>query len=96
MQKSLTIFDIAILVGFNPEGGCVYSALMSFGDYYDGEHPWDDDTQIKALRLHKVHGYLFNSAGELDQEFESIFNLDTGVYEKGWARFADGTFREDK
>jgi hypothetical protein len=96
MLESLQIIDTAILVGFNPEGACVYSASMSFGDYYDSDHLWDDHTQIKALRLQKVHGYLFSSEGELEQEFESVFSLDTGIYEKGWAKFVDGTFREDK
>jgi hypothetical protein len=94
-KKPFSITDKAILIGYNPEGGCVYSDNMTLDKYYDGEHPWDSDEEIKALRLQKVHGYLFSAEGELEQEFESIFDLGTGIYSKGWARFSDGTFRED-
>ena len=91
-----TIYDKAVLIGYNPEGQCIYSEIIEFGDYYDGEHVWDDGETVKKLRLQKVRGFLFDSSGELSQEFESIFDLSTGIYRSGYARFADGTFREDK
>lgn len=96
VANSLNIFDTAILIGFNPEGACVYSEQIEFGDYYDHEHIWDSKEGIQKHRLRKVHGFLFSSTGTLEQEFESYFNLETGIYEQGWAKFADGTVREDK
>ena len=42
-----------------------------------------------------MKGYLFNADGVLDQEFESVFDLETGIYKTGSARFADGTVRKD-
>ena len=90
------IYDRAVLIGYNPEGECIYSEIIEFGDYYDGEHVWDDGETVKKLRLQKVRGFLFDSSGVLSQEFESIFDLDTGVYRSGYARFADGTARQDE
>ena len=90
------IYDRAVLIGYNPEGQCVYSEILEFGDYYDGEHIWDTGANVVKLRLQKVRGFLFDSEGTLTQEFESIFDLSTGMYKSGHARFADGTFREDK
>lgn len=88
------ICDAAILVGYDPEGGCVYSSAMPLERYWDGEHPWDDDSQVRSLRLAKVRGYLFDSQGELLQEFETVFNSVSGLYQSGWARHSDGTYRE--
>ena len=87
--------DCALLIGCNPEGLCVYTAKLPLADYWDGGHIWDTDTGIQNLRLQRVHGYLFESSGELIQEFESIFDLATGIYQSGWARHSDGTYRED-
>ena len=67
----LEIRDTAILVGYNPEGVCVYSSIVPLDQYWDGLHVWDTDTGVKGLRLEKVKGYLFGSSGELLQEFES-------------------------
>ena len=47
------------------------------------------------MRLQRMKGYLFDSGGVLDQEFESVFDLDTGIYKTGSTRFADGTVRQD-
>jgi len=91
----LQLRDTAILIGYTPEGQCTYSAQMPLHEYWDGEHPWDSGTTVQSLRLEKVHGYLFDASGELLQEFESIFNLDSGIYKSGWARHADGTFLQD-
>jgi hypothetical protein len=51
---------------------------------------------MKKMKLRKVRGYLFDSAGVLDQEFESVFDQKTGIYASGFARFADGTVRKDE
>ena len=84
----------AVLVGLSPERKCVYSDVVSLDDYWDGEHVWDSARKIKKLRLATLKGYLFDSTGKLLQEFESMFNLKTGIYKTGWSRHADGTFIE--
>jgi hypothetical protein len=86
----------AILIGYNSDGKCVYSEILELSDCYDGEHVWDDDARVKRLKLQRVKGFLFDSNCALDQEFESVFDLTTGIYKSGYARFADGTMREDK
>ena len=88
--------DSALLIGYNADGACVYTAQMPLEDYWDGEHIWDTDTGVQDLRLERIHGYLFDSSGELLQEFESIFNTATGIYMSGWARHSDGTYRDDE
>jgi hypothetical protein len=82
--------DLAVLIGFNPQGQCVYSAQMPLSDYWDGDHPWDDDKEIMKLQLERVRGYLFGSEGELEQEFESVFNVSTGMFVSGWAKDDEG------
>jgi hypothetical protein len=83
----------AVLLGFDPESKCVYSQILELSDYYDREHVWDKGSRVKALRLHRVKGYLFDSAGVLDQEFESIFDVNTGKLTAAEARHADGTIK---
>jgi hypothetical protein len=80
-----------MLVGLSPENECVYSEIISLDEYWDEEHAWDSDKEIKKLRLAKLKGFLFDSQGALLQEFESHFDLKTGTYAKGWTRHADGT-----
>jgi len=89
----LQIKNKAVLIGYNPEGKCVYSEIIDISDYYEGEHVWDRSEPVKQLRLQKVRGFLFNAQGILNQEFETIFDLDTGICKSGFARFADGTVR---
>lgn len=89
------IKDKAILVGYNPKGKCVYSEIIELSEYYDGEHVWDSSGSIKKLRLQKLKGFLFDDKGVLDQEFESVFDLSTGIYTSGFRRFADGTIQTD-
>lgn len=81
----------AVLIGYDPDGKCVYSDILDLSDYYDGEHVWDRSGPVKRLRIQKVRGFLFDSKGVLSQEFESIFDLDTGVFRSGYSRHADGT-----
>jgi hypothetical protein len=86
----------AVLIGYDPDGKCVYSDVIELSDYYDGEHVWDTGASVKRLRMQRVKGYLFDTDGTLEQEFESEFDLTTGVYKSGYARFADGTVRVDE
>jgi len=90
------IKSTAILIGYNSEGKCVYSDVLDLSDYYDGEHVWDKGSAVKRLKLQRVKGFLFDSNGTLDQEFESVFDLTTGKYKSGCTRYADGTMREEK
>ena len=87
--------DCAILIGYNPEGQCVYSTQMPLSDYWDGEHVWDTDTGVQDLRLERVRGYLFDESGDWIQEFESIFDIANGIYKSGWQKHSDGTYQED-
>ena len=86
----------AVLIGYDPDGKCVYSDVLRLSDYYDGEHVWDTGTSVKKLRLQRVKGYLFDGKGTLEQEFERVFDLTTGVYKSGFVRFADGTVQVDE
>lgn len=94
-SNALKIRSTAILIGYDPEGDCIYSEALDLSDYYDGQHIWDTGANVKKMRLQRMKGYLFNSNGVLDQEFESVFDLETGIYKTGSARFADGTVRKD-
>ena len=85
------IKDTAILVGTTPDGQCVYSASIDLGDYWDGEHPWDSNTQIIALRLAKLQGFLFGGDGQLLQQFKSSFDIENGRLISAWAIHEDGT-----
>jgi hypothetical protein len=89
-----TIRDTAVLIGLSPESACVYSDLVPLGEYWDGEHAWDSSEQVRQLRMATLRGYLFDASGELIQEFESRFNLNTGVFSGGWTKHADGTYQE--
>ena len=94
MSRAIT--DTALLIGLSPEGKCVYSESLKLSDYWEELHVWDDDEAVKKLRLERLKGFLFDDDGDLFQEFESTFDLTTGIYLKGWVRHSDGTFREDK
>lgn len=89
------IKSTAVLIGYNPDGQCVYSDILDLSDYYDGQHVWDKGASVKRLKLQRVKGYLFDGDGNLDQEFERVFDLSTGVFKSGRARYADGTERVD-
>ena len=93
-MKHLQIKDCAVLIGLNPDGDCVYSATIPLDEYWDAEHVWDSGTQIKKLKLVTVRGFLFGSKGNLLQQFESTFDLETGVFRGGWARHEDGTLQK--
>ncbi len=83
--------DTAVLIGTSKDGKCVYSASMELGDHWDGEHPWDSNAQIVALRLVKLQGFLFGGDGQLLQQFESCFNIQNGRLVSSWSIHEDGT-----
>jgi hypothetical protein len=89
------IISKAVLIGYDPDDMCIYSDILDLSDYYDGEHVWDKGESVKQLRLQRVKGFIFDSKGILDQEFESIFDLSTGIYKSGYTRYADGTVHKD-
>ncbi len=89
------IKNTAILIGYGPDGKCVYSEILDIRNYYDDEHIWDNPARAKRLKLQRLKGYLFNPAGKIDQEFENAFDLLTGKYLSGRTRYADGTIRTD-
>ena len=90
-MSSLQINSTAILIGYDPEGKCVYSEIISLFDYYDSLHLWDESGTVKSMRLERLRGFLFDSCGVLSQEFESSFDLTTGIFKSGYARHSDGT-----
>lgn len=96
LHMSRAITDTAVLIGFSPEGKCVYSESIPLDEYWDGEHAWDSDEDVRRLRIERLRGYLFDANGNLLQEFESTFDLARGMFAKGWVRHADGTYQEYK
>jgi hypothetical protein len=90
-MRTPKIKSAAVLIGYNPDGKCVYSEIIGLDDYYDGEHVWDKTTAIKRLHLQRVKGYLFDLKGNLYQEFESIFDIRTGNIMSVNVRHSDGT-----
>lgn len=84
-----------MLIGYDPEGRCVHTALLSSSAYYDGDHPWDSDERTKAMRLRTLRGYVFNDDGTLAMEFERLADLETGAYESGWSRDENGVVSAD-
>lgn len=60
-SRALKIRSTAILIGYDPEGNCIYSEALDLGDYYDGLHVWDKGENVKKMRLQSMKGYLFNS-----------------------------------
>ena len=85
------IKSTAVLIGYDPDSRCAYSEILGLSDYYDRERVWDKAASVNGLKLQRVIGYLFDSDGKLDQEFESVFDVSTGVYKRGRTRYADGT-----
>ncbi|MET3134733.1 hypothetical protein AAKU55_005035 [Oxalobacteraceae bacterium GrIS 1.11] len=82
------------MLAYNEQGQSVYTAFMTIHQYYDGEHPWDDGAKIKELLLKTVHGFIFNDSGALEQEFESHFNIETGLFLSAWQRDEHGAISE--
>jgi hypothetical protein len=89
-----TITDTAILIGWSPEGKCVYSAAVPLDQYQNGDHVWDSHEAVKRLRLEKLRGFLFDSTAALVQEFESNFDVRSGRFINGWNKRADGTYQK--
>ena len=87
------IIDTAILIGWSPDGHCVYSAAIPLRDYQSQAHAWDSADGVTKLRLEKLRGFLFNADGALIEEFENNFDAATGRARGGWTRHEDGTFQ---
>ncbi|MBV8467446.1 MAG: hypothetical protein JO218_16010 [Burkholderiales bacterium] len=83
-----------LILGYDPNGLNVYSAYMSTEKYEAGKHPWDKPEKLKALALRTLRGFIFDADGVLHQEFESQFDLVTGVFEQGWSRNDEGIIDE--
>ena len=92
-MTSRPIIDTAILIGWSPDGHCVYSAAIPLGEYRAGGHAWDKPDGAKKLRLEKLRGFLFNAEGSLIEEFENNFDAGTGRMKGGWTRHEDGRFQ---
>jgi hypothetical protein len=90
-MKAPKIKSTAVLIGYDTDGRCVYSEILDLVAYYDGEHVWDKAATIKKLKLHRIHGFLFDPRGNLEQEFENDYDPTTGLRKSGRIRFADGT-----
>jgi hypothetical protein len=41
----------------------------------------------------RLRGLLFGQEGELLQEFESNFSVESGAFHSGWAKHGDGTYQ---
>lgn len=92
---SKNLNNCALLLGYNPEGICIYTCCMPIIEYYETNQPWDCPEESKAMRLHILHGYLFNEEGKLIQEFQSQSSIETGLYISGWSRDEDGILTHD-
>ena len=55
-MEAAKIKSTAVLIGYNPDGQCVYSEILELSDYYDRDHVWDDGASIKTLKMHRVRG----------------------------------------
>ncbi|WP_044300628.1 hypothetical protein, partial [Rhodopirellula sallentina] len=89
------LYDTAKLVGYNQFGDVVYSVRLPLHEYYDGEHSWDSGDGVLELRMTKLCGTLYDTTGNVTQEFESAFCADSGAYVGGRATFDDGTTQSD-
>ena len=94
VMTDCTIIDTAVLIGWSPEGKCVYSAAIPVSQYRDGEHVWNNPEDVQRLRLEKLRGFLFDSAATLIEEVESNFDVHTGRFVNGWNKLADGTYHK--
>ena len=72
------IRSTAVLIGYNPDGKCVYSEILDLSDYYDGEHPWDKSASVKRLKLQRLKGYLFDAEGGARPGVREFLRSDNG------------------
>ena len=88
-----TITDIAVLIGWSPDGKCVYSAAIPLGQYWDGEHVWENLDDVKRLRLEKLRGLLFDSTATLIQALKATLTFVRSIH--NWLENArDGTYQK--
>jgi len=72
------IKDVALLIGYNPSGDCVYTDVVDLSDYYDGEHIWDNDTKVKKTEV--IRSYA------LARIWLSILQLYGQCYRNMWLK----------
>lgn len=84
--KTPKLKSVAVLIGYDSNRACVHSEVLNLDAYYDMEHVWDDAARVKRLKLKTIKGFLFAASGELQQEFETTFDLKTGKYTSDRAR----------
>ncbi len=53
-----SIKDIVVLIGQDSENAIVYSDALSWHEYYDGEHLWDEKAQRAKAHLSKLRACL--------------------------------------
>ena len=83
--------DTAQLCGYNAEGAIVYTESLDLADYWDGEHVWDSYDKIRALRMIKLIGKLYDADGLLYEDFENAYSPESGKLIGSKATHADGT-----
>ena len=86
----------AILYAFDKAGLVAYSQILDLGAYYDGEHLWDSWERIKAAGIVRLVGSLFDSAGDLTQEFENTYDEATGALVGSRAFYAREHLKADE
>src|SRR5437763_697989 len=83
------------LVAFDEDGDKVEEVAIGYDDYYNESSPLIDDGAYRSLRrVVKVVGRIYNSAGEIQSEFENSYGKD-GKYLRSRTVHQDGTVRED-
>jgi hypothetical protein len=83
------IKDVVVLVGQNPRGELVYSDSLTWHEYYDNDHIWDNPETIAKNGMTRLRGMLFDNRGNLSQEFDNKYSKN-GKLIGGWVRHKDG------
>jgi hypothetical protein len=68
----------AIIYAFGRDGLIVHSQILDIHQYYDTEQVFDSWYSIKAAGILRLVGILFDSDGNITQEFEQTYDETTG------------------
>jgi hypothetical protein len=83
------------LIGFDEDGAKVEEVTIGYDDYYNQSSPLIDDGAYRSLRrVVKVVGTIYNSAGEIQSEFDNSYGKH-GEYVRSRTVHRDGTVTED-
>lgn len=74
--------DVAILKGYDESNNLVYDVEISIHDYWDEEQVFDKPETMKEHKIVRIVGALYDQAGVLFNEFETIFDKN-GKYVSG-------------